>query len=83
MTVRLLLATLHLLALGIGFGAIVDRALALRGTLQEAGLRRVLRADTAWGIAAFLWISTGLIRAFGGFERVRPTTSAVSPFFSR
>ncbi len=26
-------------------------------------------ADTFWGIAALLWISTGLLRAFGGFEK--------------
>jgi putative membrane protein len=37
--------------------------------LDHAGLRRVFRADTLWGIAAFLWISTGLLRAFGGLEK--------------
>jgi putative membrane protein len=66
---RWLLAAVHLLALGIGLGAIWARALALRGPLDEAGVRRVLYADTWWGIAAILWIGTGLVRAFGGFEK--------------
>jgi putative membrane protein len=29
----------------------------------------VFRADAWWGIAALLWLSTGLVRAFGGFEK--------------
>jgi putative membrane protein len=32
-------------------------------------LRRVFYADTWWGVAAVLWISTGLLRAFGGLEK--------------
>jgi putative membrane protein len=66
---RWLLAAVHLLALGIGLGAIWARALTLRGPLDAAGVRRVLAADTWWGIAAILWIGTGLVRAFGGFEK--------------
>lgn len=64
-----LLATLHLLALGIGLGAIWARARALRGALDAAGIRRALAADTWWGVAAALWIGTGLLRAFGGWEK--------------
>jgi putative membrane protein len=64
-----LFASLHLLALGIGLGAIWWRARSLRGHLDSAGIRRVLFADTLWGVAALLWISTGLVRAFGGLER--------------
>jgi putative membrane protein len=67
--IRWLLAAVHLLALGIGLGAILNRAWALRGNLDAGGVRRVLNADTVWGIAAFLWISTGLLRAFAGFEK--------------
>ena len=67
--IRWILAAVHLLALGIGLGAIWARALALRGPLDTAGVRRVLYADTWWGIAAILWIGTGLVRAFGGFEK--------------
>jgi len=66
---RWLLASVHVLALGIGLGAIVVRASALRGELSGTALRRVFNADTAWGIAALLWISTGLLRAFAGFEK--------------
>ncbi len=64
-----LIASLHLIALGIGLGAITVRALALRGNLQAEQLPRVFLADTLWGIAALLWISTGLWRAIGGLEK--------------
>ena len=64
-----LLAAVHLLALGIGFGAVWGRAAALRGELDRDGLRRVFRSDTWWGVAGLLWILTGLLRAFGGFEK--------------
>jgi putative membrane protein len=66
---RWLLAALHLLALGIGLGAIWARAQALRGPLDQAGVHRVLSADSWWGVAAIVWISTGLLRAFAGFEK--------------
>lgn len=69
MGVRWLLAALHLLGLGIGLGAVWARGLALRGSLDAAGLRRVFRADAWWGIAAGLWITTGAIRAFSGYEK--------------
>jgi putative membrane protein len=63
MTVRWFLAALHLLALGFGLGAVWARARGLRGELEETGLRRVFYADPWWGIAALLWIATGLVRA--------------------
>jgi putative membrane protein len=69
MAIHWLLAALHLIALGIGLGAVWARAQALRSQLDATGLRRVFYADTWWGIAALLWITTGLIRAFGGFEK--------------
>lgn len=69
MVIRWIFAALHLLALGIGLGAIWWRALELRGSLDAAGIRRMLYADNLWGLAALLWISTGLIRAFGGLEK--------------
>jgi putative membrane protein len=69
MTVRWLLAALHLLALGIGLGAVWARGRALAGGLDAAGLRRVFYADTWWGVAALVWIGTGLARVFGGFEK--------------
>ena len=69
MILRWLFAALHLLALGIGLGAVWARALALRGPLDAAGLRRVLAADTWWGVTAVLWISTGLVRLFSTLEK--------------
>ena len=69
MSVRWILAALHLFGLGIGLGAIWARSRALRAPLDAAAIRRVLQADTWWGIAALVWISTGLVRAFAGFEK--------------
>ena len=69
MLIRWVFAALHLLALAIGFGAIWTHALALDAPLDPAGLTRLFAADTWWGIAAILWIATGLIRAFGGLEK--------------
>jgi putative membrane protein len=69
MLIRLVFASLHLLALGIGVGAIWARARALRGPLDSAGIRRVFYADALWGIAGGLWIVTGLARAFSRMEK--------------
>ncbi|HXL06990.1 MAG TPA: DUF2214 family protein [Gemmatimonadales bacterium] len=69
MTLRWLLAAVHVLALGVGLGAVWARGRALAGELDAAGLRRAFYADTWWGVAAILWIGTGLARAFGGFEK--------------
>ncbi|HEX9704736.1 MAG TPA: DUF2214 family protein, partial [Gemmatimonadales bacterium] len=80
MTLRWLFAWLHLLALGIGLGAVWMRARALRGTLDTAGLRRVFAADNLWGLAAVLWIATGVWRAFGGLEKGTAYYVA-NPFF--
>ena len=68
MVLRWILAALHLLGLGVGLGAIFARSRALRGPLDLSGLRRVFVADTWWGVAAGLWIVTGLLRALGGYE---------------
>lgn len=69
MTTRWIVAALHLLALGIGLGAVWARGRAFQGLLDTAGLRRTFVADTWWGIAAAIWITTGLARAFGGLEK--------------
>jgi putative membrane protein len=64
------LAALHLLALGIGLGAVWARARALRSPLEvRENLQRVFLADTLWGAAGFLWIATGLWRFLGGLEK--------------
>jgi putative membrane protein len=69
MILRWLVATLHLLVLPLGLGAIWTRARALGRLTGSAGLGPVFVADTFWGIAALLWIPTGLWRAFGGLEK--------------
>jgi putative membrane protein len=69
MSIRWLLAAIHLLALGIGLGAVWARGRALRDQLDVTGLHRVFYADAWWGIAAAVWIATGLARAFGGYEK--------------
>ena len=70
MTLRWLVAAAHLLALGIGLGAVWGRARALRGPVADtAAIRRALVADAWWGVAALLWLGTGVWRAFGGLEK--------------
>ena len=67
---RLSLAALHLLALGIGLGAVWARARALGGELDDGALRRAFTADSWWGIAALLWLVTGLWRLLAGTEKL-------------
>ena len=69
MALQWFLATVHLLGLGIGLGAVWARARALAGRLDPDGLRRTFAADTWWGVAAALWISTGLWRLFAATEK--------------
>jgi putative membrane protein len=69
MIIRWMFAAIHLLALGIGLGAVWARSRALRQSLDAAGLQRVFTADAWWGIAALLWLSTGLVRLFGALEK--------------
>jgi putative membrane protein len=69
MTARWLAASLHLLALGIGLGAVWARGRTLRSSLDAGTLRQVFFADTLWGLAAVLWISTGLWRLLAGLEK--------------
>ena len=61
-----LLSAVHLLTLALGVGAVFLRGRALAGPLDEAGWRRLLAADNAWGIAAGSWILSGLARVFYG-----------------
>lgn len=64
------MSALHLLALGIGLGSIWMRWRALRSlVLDEAAVRRILAADNFWGVAALLWIATGLTRVLAGLDK--------------
>lgn len=69
MDLRYTIATIHLLTLGLGFASCWMRASALRRLKDESGVNDVLSADNFWGLAALLWILTGLWRAFGGLEK--------------
>src|SRR5690242_18037165 len=69
MILRWLFATVHLLTLPLGLGAIWARSRALHRVRSPADLRAVFVADNFWGLAAGLWIGTGLVRAFGGLEK--------------
>lgn len=70
---RLTLAWLHLVALGIGLWAALARGEALKAAARELpatdALRRAFKADTHWGAAAVLWIVTGLWRYLGATEK--------------
>jgi putative membrane protein len=69
MMLRWLLAALHLLALGIGLGAVWVRGRALASVPDRLDLERVFRSDTVWGLAAVLWIGTGVWRLLAGLEK--------------
>ena len=67
---RIALASLHLLALGIGLGAIYARARSLNNVDAVGNsLARAFVADTWWAVASVLWIGTGLWRALAGTEK--------------
>jgi putative membrane protein len=67
--IRWLFATLHLLALPLGLGAVWARARALRAARIAADLPRAFVADNLWGAAAGLWLVTGLVRLFASLEK--------------
>jgi putative membrane protein len=73
MTGRVLLSGLHVLALALGLGAVFARGLRLRELrrMPQDGraLGKLLTADGLWGVAALLWIATGMLRAFGRVEK--------------
>lgn len=78
MLLRWGLASLHLLGFGLGLGAVWMRAGALQAIEKDShepnpdhaqNLDRAFFADNLWGLAALLWVGTGLYRAFGGVEK--------------
>lgn len=70
---RASLSALHVLALGLGLGAVFARGRRLRDLVRApedaVARKRLLVADNLWGVAALLWIATGLLRAFGHIEK--------------
>jgi putative membrane protein len=72
MMIRWLLAAVHLSAFGFALVGIAGRNRALRRVAadpQPGELGAVFRSDAMWGLAALVLIATGLVRAFGGFEK--------------
>ena len=69
MILRWVLAAVHLLALGIGLGAVYVRGKALSGRIDADKVRAALAADAWWGLAALLWVGCGLWRLFGSVEK--------------
>src|SRR5215813_6524421 len=59
-----ILSALHVLALGIGLGSIF-----IRGGTDPRLLGGLFAADSLWGVAAALWLVTGMGRAFGRVEK--------------
>jgi putative membrane protein len=80
---RLALAALHLIALGLGLGAVVARGSALRRLDAPDALRRAFLFDAQWGIAAILWISTGLWRWLGATEKATAYYNQNHLFYSK
>lgn len=65
-----LLAALHLLAVVLGFWAVLTRGTNFRRLALGAGeARGVLIADNIWGLCALVLLVSGGMRAFGGFEK--------------
>jgi putative membrane protein len=73
MWIRALVASTHYLALALGFWSLMERGRAVRALIGSKNLeldaKRVFFYDNFWGMAALLWIGTGLLRAFGGLEK--------------
>ena len=64
-----IVSALHVLALALGLPSVYLRGRALKRPLDADGLNRLFAADNVWGVAALLWLVTGLLRAFGGLEK--------------
>jgi len=70
MLTQWMLAAVHLLALVIGFWAVLSRGTAFRRLADGVGeARSILIADNLWGICAVILLVSGGVRAFGGYEK--------------
>ena len=78
-----IVSALHVLALGLGLPSVYLRARALKGPLDADGMRRLFAADNLWGIAALLWLATGVLRTFGGLEKGSPFYLTSSLFWTK
>ncbi|MFL5618851.1 MAG: DUF2214 family protein, partial [Gemmatimonadaceae bacterium] len=73
MTLGLVLAWLHLLALTVGLGGVWARARALDDSLRNPedprAIRRALVGNGWWALGVVVWLATGLWRLFAGTEK--------------
>lgn len=66
----ILISFLHFLALLIGSAGIVVRIFGLKENLERSNnLEKIYFGDNLWGLAALVWIVTGLVRVFGDFDK--------------
>lgn len=65
----LVLAAVHLLSLALGVALLVLRGKTLEQAKSEQDLGRVFVWDNLYGVLALFWIGSGMLRAFGGFEK--------------
>jgi putative membrane protein len=68
-TLRWILATVHLLGMALSVASSFARARAFRGTLDRAGVLRILAADNWWGVSFIIMLSTGLWRVLGSLDK--------------
>ena len=66
---RLTLAAVHLMALALGIGALLQRARALAAAEREEQLKRVLFWDNLYALVAVIWLGSGVWRAFSSVEK--------------
>lgn len=59
----------HYIAFAIGFSAILWRWRVLKDLKENKSLEELFNADNLWGVAALLWVITGLLRLFGSFDK--------------
>jgi putative membrane protein len=66
-------AAFHYVALALGFTGVFIRGQAMRSLVRnrkdDAALQRLFLGDNLWGVAALLWLATGLLRAFAGLAK--------------
>lgn len=64
-----LLPAVHLCALALGIAALMQRARALSAAQKNEDLKRVFLWDNLYALVAFFWLGSGILRAFGGYEK--------------
>lgn len=63
------IASLHYIALGLGFSGLLLRQYALKASFSDLRVKPIFLGDNLWALAALLWLTTGLARAFGGLAK--------------